>query len=353
MSEEQGNYITERIKRENAALRKYSAIQKAAEDKIGVQKIYIDMTNDIPAAFILDEIIFFTLPKNGTRSSLRIWKDGYLWMAVQRKDWWDRKRLTERQADTAIKKLEELNLIVKSVHKFNGQSSQHFRLNIPEFFRQYGEALEKDNPPEDQSETLTKDISDLYEMLGESPNGELQNGDSRIRDGESPNGETELQNGDSINIPHHPSLNPNGAKAPSPLREIEDSANKTVDAILDNARKAEELKESSWLGRENYPPNLLVYADWWQKKTGLSAGRKLSKSNLKAFNDWYSVQANEYALEKAWDSFEWQRKQGTLTTEPNKLTAQVKGWMSTPQTDQSKRDPNETANESRLRSIGI
>lgn len=205
MSEEQAEYITKRAKAENAALKKYAAIQKAAEEKIGVQKIYIDMTGDIEAAFILDEVIFFTLPRGNGKSALRVWKDGYLWLAVQRADWWDRKRLTVRQADTAIKKLEEKNLIVKSVHKFNGQTSHHLRLNVSEFFRQYGEALEKSNPAEDESDTMTKDISDLYAMMGELQNcdsqiGELQNGETELQ-----NGETELQNGDSINTPHHPS----------------------------------------------------------------------------------------------------------------------------------------------------
>ena len=58
--ESKATYDVERAKIENAALRKYAAIQKAAEDKIGVQKVYVDITGDIEAAFVLDEIIFYT-----------------------------------------------------------------------------------------------------------------------------------------------------------------------------------------------------------------------------------------------------------------------------------------------------
>jgi hypothetical protein len=203
MSEEQTNYITERAKAENAMLKKYSAMQKASEDRIGCQKIYIDMTGDIEAAFVLDEIIYYTLPRDGHKSGLRIWKGGYLWMAVRRSEWWERKRLTERQADRAIEKLIELNLITKSVHKFNGQPTTHIRLNIPEFFKNYAVQLEKMVPSESEIDSIIHDISELYEIMNwaeedspssKSPNGKLPNGDT-----ESPNGDTESPNGDFIN----------------------------------------------------------------------------------------------------------------------------------------------------------
>ena len=202
MSQKQGEYNVERIKAENSALRKYAAIQKAHEEKIGVQKIYIDITDNIEAALVLDEIIFFTLPREGGKSGLRVWKDGYLWMAVHRSDWWERKRIKERQVDTAIKKLETQNLIIKKVYKFGGQTTTHLRLNSIEFFKRYGEELEKSNPAEDESDSLSKDINDLYQMMGKD--WELQNGDSQNGEGDLPNGETDSQNGDSINSPNQP-----------------------------------------------------------------------------------------------------------------------------------------------------
>ena len=79
MSEPKGEYNIEQIKKENAVLRRYAIIQKAAEEKIGCQKIYVDIAGGIEEAFILDELIFFTLPRPETgKSGLRIWKDGVL-----------------------------------------------------------------------------------------------------------------------------------------------------------------------------------------------------------------------------------------------------------------------------------
>lgn len=200
--EMQGKYDVEKLKLEHAALQKYAAIQKALEDKIGVQKIYIDITQDIEAAFILDELIYFSLPRGAGRSALRVWKDGVLWMAVQRSEWWERKRLTPRQADAAISKLESQGLVIKEVFKFNSAPTTHLRLNIKTFFEMYSAELEKGNPPEDHSDSLTKDLDDLYEMMGipKSPNGNFQNGETDL-----PNGETESPNGDFLNNPHQPS----------------------------------------------------------------------------------------------------------------------------------------------------
>lgn len=200
MSEEKQEYNIEKAKRDNAILKKYAAIQKASEDKIGCQKIYVDMTDDIKAALVLDEIIFFTLPRATTgKSALRIFKNGYLWMAVRRSEWWDRKRLKKREADLAIEKLEKLNLIIKAAHRFNSLPTVHLRLNVDTFFKMYFEALERENPPENENDTQESDINDLYEMMGMpfSPNGNLPNWDSRL-----PKRDESLQNGDSINSPY-------------------------------------------------------------------------------------------------------------------------------------------------------
>jgi hypothetical protein len=200
MSEEKAEYNLEKARRDNAILKKYAAIQKASEDKIGCQKVYVDITDDIKAALVLDEIIFFTLPRPNTgKSALRIFKNGYLWMAVRRSEWWDRKRLKEREADLAIDKLEKLNLIIKSVHRFNSLPTIHLRLNVDVFFKLYFEALERENPPEDEKDTSVSDINDLYEMMGIpfSPNGKLPNGEGRL-----PNGDDSSPNGDFINSPY-------------------------------------------------------------------------------------------------------------------------------------------------------
>lgn len=211
--EEQPTYDIDAIRKQNSALRKYALFQKASEEKIGCQKIYVDIAGGIPEAFILDELIFFTLPRQETgKSGLRIWKNGVLWMAVSRTEWWNRKRLTPKEADGAIIRLLAKKLIFKDQFMFNKQKTTHLRLNVPEFFRLYMEILEKENPPENDSESVMKDLEDLYEMMGipkrDTPEG-IPNGDTGIlkRDKVS-------LNGDSFNSPDTTLTQPYGADAP-------------------------------------------------------------------------------------------------------------------------------------------
>jgi hypothetical protein len=176
MSEKKGKYDVEILKRENVVLRKYAAMQAAAEETVGCQTIYVDIAGGLEDGFVLDELIFFTLPRPETgRSGLRVWKDGVLWMAVSRTEWWNRKRLTPKQADGAIKRLVNKELVFKEMFLFNKQKTTHLRLNVPEFFKRYTEILEKRNPPEDEGDTMLKDIQDLYEMLG-IPKGNTRRG---------------------------------------------------------------------------------------------------------------------------------------------------------------------------------
>jgi hypothetical protein len=210
MSEEMpdGKYTQlELIRREEKAFQKFAAICSANEDAVNVPKIYYDITDgDHAAAAILDEILFWTLPNKKRNSiALRVRKEGILWLAVSRSEWWDRKRLSERQADRGIEKLVELGLVDKCIHRYNGHGQMHLRVIGKEFFVRYGAALQinylsgADEDPEPMQE-----IKDLYEMMGitdapglsESPNGELRNGDT-----DSPNGDRESPNGDTLNSP--------------------------------------------------------------------------------------------------------------------------------------------------------
>jgi hypothetical protein len=177
MSEEKPVYNAEETKRNNAALKRYAMLQRATEDKIGCQKIYVDIGGGIEEGLVLDELIFYTLPKEETgKTSLRVWHDGFLWMAVKRADWWKRKRLKERSADRAIDNLVALGIVVKDLYKFSGTPTVHLRLDAKAFFAKYSQelsTLEADNG-EDEGESIAKDIADLYEMMSVStlPNGD-------------------------------------------------------------------------------------------------------------------------------------------------------------------------------------
>lgn len=176
---------------DTALQQKLAAIFAANKDDVSVPKIYIDMTGSWETGAVLDEIMFWTLPKKNTgKTSLRVFREGKLWLAVRRSDWWNRKRLTERQADNAISKLVAQSLIEKDVFLFDGKPTVHLRLKMQEFTKIYTEKL-SEYAKEEDDETLIRDISDLYEMMGfpnqtvksilpkremlNSPNGEIIN----------------------------------------------------------------------------------------------------------------------------------------------------------------------------------
>lgn len=206
MSEERPEYKTEALVQQ-----KLAAMFSANKDEVSIPKIYIDMTGDWKAAAVLDELLFWTLPKNG-KTSLRVFKNGGLWLAVRRSDWWERKRLTERQADTAIEKLVSLGLVEKDVFLFDGKPTVHLRMVMSKFIKLYGEKM-MEFATQEGDENLISDIADLYEMMG-FPNEIVK---SNLQNGEMLN----LQNGEIINNPLQPSNTSNGANAPTPEMPIE------------------------------------------------------------------------------------------------------------------------------------
>ena len=179
-----------------AIQQKLAAMFAANKDEVSVPKIYIDMTGGWETGAVLDEIMFWTLPKKNTgRTSLRVFRDKKLWLAVRRAEWWDRKRLTERQADTAVGKLVTQGLIEKDVFLFDGKPTVHLRLITSKFAALYAEKLQEIAAGEDD-ENLVRDIADLYSMMGFPP----QNVISNLQNGEMLN----LQNGEIINSPIQP-----------------------------------------------------------------------------------------------------------------------------------------------------
>jgi DnaD/phage-associated family protein len=182
-------------KAEQAALAKYAALKHAESDVIAASRIYFDMTGDWEAALVLDELMFWTLPKAKTgKTSLKVWRDGNTWLAVSRAEWWERKRLTERQADRAIAKLVALGLIEKELYKYNAHPTTHLRLIVTKFFELMGLALEQYYKPDEPEEKT--ELRDLYAMMGIpiSPFGDI----------DLPNGDIDSPNGEMINSTHQP-----------------------------------------------------------------------------------------------------------------------------------------------------
>ena len=103
--------------------------EDSSNDIIDFKKIYVDMAGDLIAGLVLSELIYWYLPSKDTgRNKLRVKHDGYLWIASRYKDWHDRARITESQAERAIKILVDKGLLIKAIFKFNGEPTVHVRI---------------------------------------------------------------------------------------------------------------------------------------------------------------------------------------------------------------------------------
>lgn len=107
--------------------------EKKTSDTLDFKKTYVDIAGDLKAGVMLAHIIYWSLPDKSGDLKLRVEKDGHFWIAVRRIDWWERVRLTEHEADTAIRKLLKAGLVVKKCYKFNGEPTVHVRLEVANF----------------------------------------------------------------------------------------------------------------------------------------------------------------------------------------------------------------------------
>lgn len=119
------------------------------------QHMYIDITGDLVQGTLLARIMYwFSVDKN-KKSKVRIFKDGYFWIAKQRKDWWEEIRITERQYDKAIKELEKNDFVVLAKYKFNSMPTIHIRPdydNINSATKEWEDRLREEIIAEHQSD---------------------------------------------------------------------------------------------------------------------------------------------------------------------------------------------------------
>lgn len=105
------------------------AIERFAEDAFRVKKTYVDMTGDLLSGILLGQIVYWHLPSKDGRSKLRVQKEGKLWLAKGRADWYDEIRITPKQFDRAIKILVDKDFIETKLFKFDGSPTVHIHLH--------------------------------------------------------------------------------------------------------------------------------------------------------------------------------------------------------------------------------
>ncbi|MEW6400443.1 MAG: hypothetical protein AB1649_01515 [Chloroflexota bacterium] len=126
---------------------KYLQWEKATRDVLDVKRVYIDMAGDLVAGIVLSEILYWYQPNKNGESKLRVVKDGDYWIAIPRWEWWDRIRITPKQADRALSILKnDKQLIEAKRFRFNGEVAVHVKLKKAEFLAALEVATKR--PPE-------------------------------------------------------------------------------------------------------------------------------------------------------------------------------------------------------------
>lgn len=126
---------------EQTVFEKFLLWENAGREIVSTKKAYIDMSGgDLVAGVVISEIIFWHLPNKDGQSKLRVQHDNKLWIAIRRTEWWDRCRVTERQADKALKMFADCGIIEKKVYKFKGEPTVHVRVVEEVFLKAWNNA---------------------------------------------------------------------------------------------------------------------------------------------------------------------------------------------------------------------
>lgn len=113
--------------------------EKTTKDTIDFKKIYVDMADGDPiAGLALSQIVFWHLPDRNGKNKMRVFREGYWWIAKPREDWWEECRLTPKRVDRALKILrDDAGIVVTKNFKFGPQGSPtlHVRIDEEAFIR--------------------------------------------------------------------------------------------------------------------------------------------------------------------------------------------------------------------------
>lgn len=215
--------------------------ERATRDTIDVKKTYIDMAEDLVAGVLLSQIVFWYLPKEDGSSRLKVEKDGHLWIAKGREDWWDETRISPKQFDRCVKVLEDKGLIVKETFKFDGSPTIHIRIQHDRFMELWNQIVQSpiENPYKKKRKDKPEGKMEITQRVKTSddavfPQREKSNFPSdKLPDGEigsSPKGKNEIpETGKSLTKitteitnkeKDDDEINKKGGQAPIPLARL-------------------------------------------------------------------------------------------------------------------------------------
>jgi hypothetical protein len=117
--------------------------ERSSRDTIEVKRTYIDIAGDLVAGIVLSQIVYWHLPDRDGKSRLRVQREGKLWIAKGRTEWWDECRVSPKQVDRALETLRRRSVIETKLFKFNGSPTVHVRLDEAGFMAQWEDHVER------------------------------------------------------------------------------------------------------------------------------------------------------------------------------------------------------------------
>jgi hypothetical protein len=121
---------------------KFLLWEAKSRDTIDFKKVYVDIAGDLIAGLLLSQIIYWYLPDEHGKTKLRVQKDGHLWIAKARDNWWCEIRITAKQFDRASNILIDQRIITKDHFRFGGLRMVHIRLEYNRFMELWQAQLE-------------------------------------------------------------------------------------------------------------------------------------------------------------------------------------------------------------------
>lgn len=109
--------------------------ERSSRDSLDVKRVYIDIAGDLVAGVVLSQIVYWHLPSRDGTPRLQVEREGKLWLAKGREEWWDECRISPKQADRALEVLEERGLIEVRLFKFGRAPRKHIRIRQDAFLQ--------------------------------------------------------------------------------------------------------------------------------------------------------------------------------------------------------------------------
>lgn len=116
--------------------------ERSSRDSLDVKRVYIDMAGDLVAGVVLSQIVYWHLPSRDGTPRLQVEREGKLWLAKGREEWWDECRISPKQADRALEVLEGRGLIEVGLFKFGRAPRKHIRILHDAFLRAWKAEVE-------------------------------------------------------------------------------------------------------------------------------------------------------------------------------------------------------------------